>query len=168
MLYLRYPNPSAFTYEKRLFCPFEYALQPPHWYKNDSIAVDKPELPEGVKDLKDYDGPQCFLIPGNHGEFQAPSSFWFVLPFPLTIPFLFIYFLDWFDGLNTFMRYICHKSWLGGWLMPQKKSYFALQLPKGWWVFGLDLALNGDIDVDQFKFFAELVKEKVTFFYIIF
>ncbi|KAF2563700.1 hypothetical protein F2Q70_00017153 [Brassica cretica] len=131
---LAYPNPSAFTYEKRLFCPFEYALQPPHWYKNDSIAVDKPELPEGVKDLKDYDGPQCFLIPGNH---------------------------DWFDGLNTFMRYICHKSWLGGWLMPQKKSYFALQLPKGWWVFGLDLALHGDIDVDQFKFFAELVKEKV-------
>lgn len=48
--------------------------------------------------------------------------------------------------------------------MPQKKSYFALQLPKGWWVFGLDLALHGDIDVDQFKFFAELVKEKVTFF----
>ncbi|CAN6860049.1 unnamed protein product [Brassica oleracea] len=131
---LAYPNPSAFTYEKRLFCPFEYALQPPHWYKNDSIAVDKPELPEGVKDLKDYDGPQCFLIPGNH---------------------------DWFDGLNTFMRYICHKSWLGGWFMPQKKSYFALQLPEGWWLFGLDLALHGDIDVDQFKFFSELAKEKV-------
>ncbi|XP_010455595.1 PREDICTED: uncharacterized protein LOC104737182 [Camelina sativa] len=131
---LAYPNPSSFTYEKRLFCPFEYALQPPRWYKNDSIAVDKPELPDGVSDLKSYEGPQCFLIPGNH---------------------------DWFDGLNTFMRYICHKSWLGGWLMPQKKSYFALQLPKGWWVFGLDLALHGDIDVDQFKFFSELVKGKV-------
>ncbi|KAI3431250.1 Bet_v_1 domain-containing protein [Psidium guajava] len=59
------------------------------------------------------------------------------------------------------MRYICHKSWLGGWLMPQKKSYFALQLPKNWWVFGLDLALHGDIDVYQFKFFSELVKKKV-------
>ncbi|XP_019086813.1 PREDICTED: uncharacterized protein LOC104718003 isoform X3 [Camelina sativa] len=130
---LAYPNPSAFTYEKRLFCPFEYALQPPHWYKADSISVDKPELPDGVSDLKHYDGPQCFLIPGNH---------------------------DWFDGLNTFMRYVCHKSWLGGWFMPQKKSYFALQLPKGWWVFGLDLALHGDIDVYQFNFFSELVKEK--------
>ncbi|CAL9226515.1 unnamed protein product [Arabidopsis halleri] len=131
---LAYPNPSAFTYEKRLFCPFEYALQPPHWYKTDSISVNKPELPDGVSDLKHYDGPQCFLIPGNH---------------------------DWFDGLNTFMRYVCHKSWLGGWFMPQKKSYFALQLPKGWWVFGLDLALHGDIDVYQFNFFSELVKEKV-------
>lgn len=61
------------------------------------------------------------------------------------------------------MRYICHKSWLGGWLLPQKKSYFALQLPKGWWIFGLDLALHGDIDVYQFKFFAELCNDKVHF-----
>lgn len=45
--------------------------------------------------------------------------------------------------------------------MPQKKSYFALQLPKRWWVFGLDLALHNDIDVYQFKFFSELIKEKV-------
>ncbi|KAJ9186698.1 hypothetical protein P3X46_002243 [Hevea brasiliensis] len=131
---LAYPNPSAFTYEKRLFCPFEYALQPPSWYKPEHISVNKPELPVGVSELKQYDGPQCFVIPGNH---------------------------DWFDGLHTFMRYICHKSWLGGWFMPQKKSYFALQLPKRWWVFGLDLALHNDIDVYQFKFFSELIKEKV-------
>lgn len=131
---LAYPNPSTFTYERRLFCPFEYALQPPARYKGEHIAVNKPELPCGMSSLKEYDGPQCFAIPGNH---------------------------DWFDGLQTFMRYICHKSWLGGWFMPQKKSYFALQLPKGWWVFGLDLALHCDIDVYQFKFFSELIKEKV-------
>lgn len=71
-------------------------------------------------------------------------------------------FTDWFDGLHTFMRYICHKSWLGGWFMPQKKSYFALQLPKRWWVFGLDLALHADIDVYQFNFFVELIKDKVS------
>lgn len=131
---LAYPNPSAFTYERRFFRPFEYALQPPLWYKPEQVAINKPELPFGVSELKQYDGPQCFVIPGNH---------------------------DWFDGLNTFMRFICHKSWLGGWFMPQKKSYFALQLPKRWWVFGLDLALHGDIDVYQFKFFSELVKNKV-------
>lgn len=73
---------------------------------------------------------------------------------------------DWFDGLHTFMRYICHKSWLGGWFMPQKKSYFALKLPRRWWVFGLDLALHGDIDVYQFKFFSELVKDKVLSSYL--
>ncbi|XP_057502626.1 uncharacterized protein LOC130786327 isoform X2 [Actinidia eriantha] len=129
-----YPNPSAFTYEKRFFRPFEYALQPPPWYKEEHVAVNKPELHCGVSKLKQYGGPQCFVIPGNH---------------------------DWFDGLQTFMRYICHRSWLGGWLMPQKKSYFALQLPKGWWVFGLDHALHCDIDVYQFKFFSELIKEKL-------
>nr|GLL48269.1 uncharacterized protein LOC109170131 isoform X1 [Ipomoea trifida] len=131
---LAYPNPSSFTYEKRLFCPFEYALQPPTWYKEEHIAVNKPELPSGIADLKHYEGPQCFLIPGNH---------------------------DWFDGLQTFMRYICHKSWLGGWFMPQKRSYFALQLPKRWWVFGLDLALHCDIDIYQFKFFSELIRDKM-------
>ncbi|OIW20273.1 hypothetical protein TanjilG_08233 [Lupinus angustifolius] len=103
---LAYPNPSAFTYERRLFLPFEYALQPPPWYKAEQIAVNKPEVPCGAE-LKQYIGPQCFIIPGNH---------------------------DWFDGLQTFMR---------------------------WWIFGLDLALHGDIDVYQFKFFSELVKEKV-------
>eukprot|EP00268_Persea_americana_P021262 TRINITY_DN21220_c0_g1_i2.p1 TRINITY_DN21220_c0_g1~~TRINITY_DN21220_c0_g1_i2.p1 ORF type:complete len:644 (+),score=70.75 TRINITY_DN21220_c0_g1_i2:1445-3376(+) len=116
------------------FCPFEYAFQPPPWYKPEHIAVNKPEVPSGVSELTLYDGPQCFIIPGNH---------------------------DWFDGLHTFMRYICHKNWLGGWFLPQKRSYFALQLPKGWWIFGLDQALHGDIDVYQFKFFAELIKSKV-------
>ncbi|KAL9689045.1 hypothetical protein QQ045_033474 [Rhodiola kirilowii] len=131
---LAYPNPSEYTYEKRFFRPFEYAMQPPHCYKKEHIAVNKSELPFGVSELKQYDGPQCFVIPGNH---------------------------DWFDGLHTFMRYICHKSWLGGWFMPQRKSYFALQLPKGWWIFGLDLALHGDIDVYQFKFFCELSANKI-------
>lgn len=49
--------------------------------------------------------------------------------------------------------------------MPQKKSYFALQLPKRWWIFGLDLALHGDIDSYQFKFFSELVKDKVSYMF---
>uniref|UniRef100_A0A0E0AEZ6 Calcineurin-like phosphoesterase domain-containing protein n=1 Tax=Oryza glumipatula TaxID=40148 RepID=A0A0E0AEZ6_9ORYZ len=131
---LAYPNPSSFTYEMRFFSPYEYALQPPPWYRAEHIALDKPEVPLGISKMKDYDGPQCFIIPGNH---------------------------DWFDGLHTFMRYVCHKSWLGGWFLPQKKSYFALRLPQGWWVFGLDLALHGDIDVYQFKFFAELCRNKI-------
>jgi len=34
----------------------------------------------------------------------------------------------------------------------QEKSYFALRLPAGWWVFGLDLALVGDIDMCQYRY----------------
>ncbi len=42
--------------------------------------------------LRSYDGPTAFAIPGNH---------------------------DWIDGLETFQRFIQHKGWLGGWLLPQ-------------------------------------------------
>jgi len=63
----RYPNPSIFSYESRLFRPFEYAMQPPPWYKPEHIAISKPELPNGVKLLENLEAPQCFAIPGNHG-----------------------------------------------------------------------------------------------------
>lgn len=79
--------------------------------------------------LRRYDGPTCFLVPGNH---------------------------DWFDGLETYQRHILHKGWIGGWLMPQEASYFALQLPHGWWFFGFDLALDEDIDLCQFRYFASI------------
>ncbi|KAG7941532.1 hypothetical protein I3843_16G049600 [Carya illinoinensis] len=147
---IAYPNPSQFTYENRLFRPFEYALQSPLDPKQARMAVDKPNAPPEVSDpskqgrkrskkhrrkqVKPYEGPRCFLIPGNH---------------------------DWFDGLHTFMGHICHRSWLGGWFMPQRKSYFALKLPRGWWLFGLDLALHGDIDVYQFQFFSKLARKRV-------
>ena len=198
----RYPNPSSFSYERRFFCPFEYALQPPAWYKPEHIALEKPELPLGVSELRRYRGPQCFMIPGNHGNYRhlyksIPYNRVQWCLFMCFLVYLFLNILcqwfvnmemskivskiyhcglmfqtigvteptrlwtDWFDGLHTFMRYICHKSWLGGWFLPQKKSYFALRLPNGWWVFGLDQALHGDIDVYQFKFFAELCRQKV-------
>ena len=34
----------------------------------------------------------------------------------------------------------------------QEKSYFALALPHGWWLFGLDLALVDDIDMCQCRY----------------
>lgn len=175
----RYPNPSSFTYERRFFRPFEYALQPPPWYKAEHIALDKPELPPGVSKISEYDGPQCFIIPGNHGLLTFLINLIFLIWLYLSVPnhlckeyneFLIsdLFITDWFDGLHTFMRYTCHKSWLGGWFLPQKKSYFALQLPKGWWIFGLDLSLHGDVDVYQFKFFADLCRNKVHFTSLVF
>ena len=66
-----------------------------------------------------------------------------------------------FDGLQTYLRYVCSRDWLGGWLMPQEKSWFALQLPHGWWLFALDNALNNDIDPVQFQYFARLAAGSV-------
>ncbi|GBG34022.1 Hypothetical Protein FCC1311_102452 [Hondaea fermentalgiana] len=79
---------------------------------------------------KVWQGPPCaYAIPGNH---------------------------DWFDGLDTFMQCICYRDWIGGWRMPQSKSYFALKLPHGWWAFGLDFALEDDIDGLQYQYFASV------------
>ena len=49
-----------------------------------------------------------------------------------------------------------------GWLMPQRTSYFALKLPRGWWILGMDLALDDDIDIEQFQFFANLAESSMA------
>ncbi|KAL7692206.1 putative calcineurin-like phosphoesterase domain, ApaH type [Plasmopara halstedii] len=130
---LAYPHPDDKTYETRLFRCFEYAMKPPPSYHPSAISTQK-KAPEGCTSLREYKGPSVFAIPGNH---------------------------DWFDGLNTFTRYICQRDWLGGWLLPQKTSYFSLQLPHGWWLFGVDLALENDIDIEQFGFFERVAKSKM-------
>jgi hypothetical protein len=79
------------------------------------VAAFKPELPPGVGSLGAYLGPQCYCIPGNH---------------------------DWFDGLDTFLKKICQRSWLGGWLLPQQHSFFALALPHGWCVITTQRVIN--------------------------
>lgn len=120
----------------------------------------KPELPNGVGSLASYEGPQCFAIPGNHGVCHSYLHEHHLITMCQHKNFS-LDMADWLDGLETFVRYICHKSWLGGWLLPQKKSYFALQLPHGWWIFGLDQALYGDIDILQFRYFSELIRKQV-------
>uniref|UniRef100_A0AAV1T0I2 Calcineurin-like phosphoesterase domain-containing protein n=1 Tax=Peronospora matthiolae TaxID=2874970 RepID=A0AAV1T0I2_9STRA len=130
---LAYPHPDSQSYETRLFRCFEYAMKPPACYHPSAISTRK-KAPDGCSSLREYEGPSVFAIPGNH---------------------------DWFDGLNTFMRYICQRDWLGGWLLPQKTSYFSIKLPHGWWLFGVDLALENDVDTEQFGFFERVVQSQM-------
>mmetsp|Transcript_16000 Transcript_16000/g.29014 ORF Transcript_16000/g.29014 Transcript_16000/m.29014 type:complete len:902 (-) Transcript_16000:1417-4122(-) len=148
---LAYPDPTPDSYEKRFFRTFEDALPPPPSFRREHISIRKPALPvKGWKidvetkakdqddgdenQLSSYPGPCAFLVPGNH---------------------------DWFDGLSTFTRYVLSRDWLGGWLMPQRTSYFALKLPQGWWILGFDLALDDDINIEQFHFFANLAENSM-------
>jgi hypothetical protein len=73
------------------------------------------------------DAPHLLAVPGNH---------------------------DWYDGLQSFVKVFCRRSRVGGWVTPQWRSYFALQLPRGYWLFGLDTQLNGDLDDTQLRYFA--------------
>lgn len=161
---LAYPNPTDETYEERLFSPYHQAFpSPPHVYPGH-LVVNKPDLPpeyylssgtpcthHSAKEdksldkvtckicmktnaLKAYGGPTAFMIPGNH---------------------------DWIDGLETYKRNVIHRGWIGGWLLPQEKSYFALKLPQGWWLLGIDLALEEDIDMFQYQYFTRIAEEKM-------
>ena len=136
---LAYPDPTEEAYEKRFFRTFQDAMQPPPSFRRRAISTRKPALPvqgwkncvikscgevnsQAAADLKNYKGPCAFAIPGNH---------------------------DWYDGLVTYSRFILGRDWLGGWIMPQERSYFALKLRKGWWLLAADLGLSADVDLEQ-------------------
>ncbi len=76
--------------------------------------------------------PDLYAVPGNH---------------------------DWYDGLTSFTRLFCQNRWVGGWRTRQRRSYFALELPHGWWLWGIDVQLRADIDRPQMQFFEDLGRE---------
>ena len=65
---------------------------------------------------------------------------------------------DWFDGLGCFLRYVVYRDRLGGWFLPQTKSYFAIELPKNWWILGFDDGLEGEMDARQCAYFSALAE----------
>lgn len=70
--------------------------------------------------------PRLFAIPGNH---------------------------DWYDGLTSFLRQFTQQRWIGGWQTRQSRSYFAIALPGRWWLLGIDVQLDSDIDKPQQDYF---------------
>jgi hypothetical protein len=60
---------------------------------------------------------------------------------------------DWYDGLTSFLRLFTQHQPMGGWQTRQTRSYFAIQLPKHWWLVGLDSQLGNYIDEPQLEYF---------------
>jgi hypothetical protein len=75
--------------------------------------------------------PHLFAVPGNH---------------------------DWYDGLSSFLRLFCKGRWIGAWRTQQRRSYFALQLPANWWLLGIDVQFESDIDEPQRDYFGRVAK----------
>ena len=71
---------------------------------------------------------------------------------------------DWFDNISTFNRHFIGDY--GNHFLhantPQNRSYFAAQLPHGWWILGLDFALVGDIDRSQYETFLKLIAKSTA------
>jgi hypothetical protein len=81
---------------------------------------------------------------------------------------------DWYDGLVAFRRIFC-ESWVtseplpryamslpprenldtfaGAWATFQERSYYAVRLPHGWWLWGIDIQLAAPIDAEQLEYF---------------
>jgi hypothetical protein len=78
---------------------------------------------------EENDHPKMFAIPGNH---------------------------DWYDGLSNFIKLFCQGRRIGDWQTMQKRSYFAIELPYNYWLFGTDVQLNSDIDQPQKEYFQNI------------
>ncbi len=77
--------------------------------------------------------PALFAIPGNH---------------------------DWYDGLTSFLKVFCQERHIGQWQTHQKRSYFAIKLPHRYWIWGIDVQLNADIDLPQKNYFSRYSKKR--------
>lgn len=80
---------------------------------------------------KDSVKPNIFAIPGNH---------------------------DWYDSLISFSRIFCEKLNFFGRRTMQNRSYFALKLIKGWWLFGTDMQLGSSLDKPQIEYFSKVME----------
>ncbi len=82
----------------------------------------------------DKDAPELFAIPGSH---------------------------DWYDGLVNFTSIFCRNRWIGGWRTLQRRSYFALKLPHGWWLWGIDIQFGASVDEVQLQYFADVAADQL-------
>jgi hypothetical protein len=62
---------------------------------------------------------------------------------------------DWYDGLTAFLRLFARRKdpRIGGWHTAQRRSYFAVELPAGWWLFAIDEQFGAYIDDPQLVYF---------------
>jgi hypothetical protein len=63
---------------------------------------------------------------------------------------------DWYDGLTAFLRVFGQGEDFGTWRTQQARSYFALQLPRNWWLLGIDIQLDTYIDKPQLDYFRRI------------
>ena len=63
---------------------------------------------------------------------------------------------DWYDGLTAFLQVFCSCQWIGGWKTVQRRSYFACQLPNGWWLWAIDIQFDTYIDQPQLEYFKAM------------
>ena len=124
-----YPQATHEEYEERFVLPYAAALPPVKADENPPKGNDK--LIKGERKL--------FALPGNH---------------------------DWYDGLGAFDSLFCQNRdpllerngrAIGGWRCVQHRSYWAIQLPHNWWLWGVDIQFSKYLDAAQENYFRAIV-----------
>ena len=92
-----------------------------------------------------FTGPYTAALPWTEGDSQGL----YVLPGNH----------DWYDGLTSFLKLFCQQRWIGGRKTQQRRSYFALKLPHGWWLWAVDIQLEADIDEPQKHYFEHFASK---------
>jgi hypothetical protein len=102
-------------------------------YPTRQAYARRTEWPYRTALLDRADRPDLFAVPGNH---------------------------DWFDSLVAFSRTFCRpERGFAGCRTRQTRSYFALQLPRDWWLVGIDLQLGADLDEPQVRYFRQVAAQ---------
>lgn len=100
-----------------------YPSATPEQYEDRFIGPFAAALPRSEHPAK----PELYALPGNH---------------------------DWYDGLASFLRVFCTRDGrIGDWRTRQRRSYFAIRLPNGWWIWAIDIQLDTYIDDVQLDYF---------------
>jgi hypothetical protein len=63
---------------------------------------------------------------------------------------------DWYGGLRPFRDAFCDDNEIGGWQTAQSCSWWAARLAHGWWVWGVDTALDGKVNDAQYEYFRRV------------
>lgn len=97
-------------------------------YENRLIGPYRAALPSVPEG---EETPRMYALPGNH---------------------------DWYDGLTAFLRLFTgtRRTEIGGWHLPQNRSYFAVELPGGWWLLAVDDQASTYIDDPQLEYFKRV------------
>ncbi|THV40091.1 metallophosphoesterase [Glycomyces buryatensis] len=66
---------------------------------------------------------------------------------------------DWFDGLTAFGRQFLERRRIGGYRTAQQRSYFALRLPRNWWLFAVDAQFDAHLDQSQVEYFKQAAQQ---------
>jgi hypothetical protein len=89
------------------------------------------ELPYamGLEDGPDGTEPTLVAIPGNH---------------------------DWLGGIEHFEQmFRSGRVFAGQWQVPQTENWWHVQLPQGWWLWGIDTGLDNELVGPQVEYFTE-------------